>query len=261
MLTLSTESQHALPRGALRPREHGAYAQLIFPQLTALLIAGPLPTSLLWCVAVIAGFFLHEPVIVLLGHRGSRAQRQRSHAARQYALRLVLLAVLSSIAALLFASTPARIAIFACLLAILPLAWLVFTKRSKTVLGELLAAGIFAASSLPILLEGGVSRSMALTHAATWTAIFAMGTLTVRGVIQHRKAPQGAMRLPFITTLVALAAALAFLPGGFVLAWVPTALTAFVLCAFPPHPRRLRTLGFTLVGTSTVAMVILIALL
>ena len=47
------------------PREHGAYGQLAFPLVTALVIAGVTLSGVLIAVAAIAGFLAHEPLLVL----------------------------------------------------------------------------------------------------------------------------------------------------------------------------------------------------
>ena len=61
----------------LVPREHGAYGQLAFPLITSFLVAGVSTVSLLIAASVVAGFLAHEPLLVLVGRRGARAQRQQ----------------------------------------------------------------------------------------------------------------------------------------------------------------------------------------
>src|SRR5512138_1977206 len=61
----------------LFPREHGAYGQLTFPLVTSLAVAGVSAPALLLALSVIAGFLAHEPLLVVLGRRGARAQRQQ----------------------------------------------------------------------------------------------------------------------------------------------------------------------------------------
>src|SRR5262245_1035268 len=62
--------------GMWLPKEHGAYGQVAFPLATAFSIAGPSTAGLLLSVAAIAGFLAHEPAVIALGLRGSRARRE-----------------------------------------------------------------------------------------------------------------------------------------------------------------------------------------
>ncbi len=57
---------------SLLPKEHGAYGQMAFPLATAFAVAGMNAPALLIGVAVLAGSLAHEPVLVLLGMRGTR---------------------------------------------------------------------------------------------------------------------------------------------------------------------------------------------
>jgi YwiC-like protein len=56
----------------LLPREHGAYGQMIFPPVTALLICGISVSALACMAAVAAAFVAHEPALILIGRRGAR---------------------------------------------------------------------------------------------------------------------------------------------------------------------------------------------
>jgi hypothetical protein len=60
----------------LLPKEHGAYGQLAFPLITALIVAGLSVAGALLTVAVVAAFLAHEPAAVVLDQRGARARRE-----------------------------------------------------------------------------------------------------------------------------------------------------------------------------------------
>src|SRR5512140_1483244 len=60
----------------LIPREHGAYGQLGFPLLAALGCGRPGVAALCLVLAFVAAFIAHEPVLILLGDRGTRARRE-----------------------------------------------------------------------------------------------------------------------------------------------------------------------------------------
>ena len=61
---------------SLWPKEHGAYGQITFPLIAAFAVAGVSVGGLLIATATIAGFLAHEPALVVLGLRGSRAKRE-----------------------------------------------------------------------------------------------------------------------------------------------------------------------------------------
>ena len=61
----------------LLPREHGAYVQLLAPlTLSFLLTGGGNVAAALFAGAAIVAFVANEPLLVLLGHRGKRANQQ-----------------------------------------------------------------------------------------------------------------------------------------------------------------------------------------
>jgi hypothetical protein len=62
----------------LLPREHGAYAEVLFPLGTASCLGRPSVSSLALSVAVVAAFLAHEPLLVLLGARGGASNALRA---------------------------------------------------------------------------------------------------------------------------------------------------------------------------------------
>ena len=73
-------------RTALLPKEHGAYGQMAFPLITALVVCGATAPALFTVVAIVTGFLAHEPALVLLGMRGARARRELARDARRWML-------------------------------------------------------------------------------------------------------------------------------------------------------------------------------
>ena len=86
---------------ALLPREHGAYGQITFPLLAALLGAGVSTSGLLMTAATVAGFLGHEPAAVLLGLRGARSKRDLARRATRWLGCAVTLGLAAGIGALL----------------------------------------------------------------------------------------------------------------------------------------------------------------
>jgi len=61
----------------MMPREHGAYVELFAPLLVALTVGHANLAGALLACAAIATFVAHESLLVVLGWRGSRVQRER----------------------------------------------------------------------------------------------------------------------------------------------------------------------------------------
>ena len=73
---------------SLWPKEHGAYAQLLAP-LALALVHGPItPASVALAIASVLAFVAHEPLLVVLGLRGTRAAREEGPRARRHLLAL-----------------------------------------------------------------------------------------------------------------------------------------------------------------------------
>ena len=65
------------------PREHGAYAELLFPIVTVFLGGSPTTSTWLLAVGAIACFLANEPLLVLVGQRGNRTKREESDRAKR----------------------------------------------------------------------------------------------------------------------------------------------------------------------------------
>jgi hypothetical protein len=251
---------------ALLPREHGAYAQVTFPLLTAIALGGITPASLLLALAAVTGFLAHEPLLVLLGGRGGRAQREIGAAARLRTTWLVVIGLPAGLIGLWLAPAAARVGASIPLALALLLAPLVFRRQEKTAIGELLVAVTLSATLIPVAVAGGAALSVAAGAAAVWAAVFVLGTLTVRGIIARaKKTAQPGWRhylAPALSVLaIGLAAALALADGVPPLAAVAVVPTAFVALAFGlagVHPRNLRRMGWSLVASNLAVLAALI---
>jgi hypothetical protein len=252
------------------PKEHGAYGQMAFPLLTSLVVAGVTVPAALIAAGVCAGFFAHEPLLVLLGRRGLRAQREERRRA------IVWFAATATL-------TVVAIALGAWLMPIggrwsllLPLAPGVFlgaavaAQREKSSWGEIAVALAFSLAAAPICIAAGASTSTALSVAIAFAAIFVAATLAVRVVILKVRGggnPRAAhlTRLTVFVSSGAVAIALAtaavnlLLPWTTVLAAGPGLAGALWLACFPPSPRRLHRVGWALVTMSAATAAILIA--
>jgi hypothetical protein len=251
---------------SLLPREHGAYAQVSFPLLTALALGGLGPAALLLTVAVITVFLAHEPVLVLAGGRGGRAKRETSAHARRRLVWLVAVGLPAGLLGLWLANPTARLA------ALIPAALgalltpLIFARREKTATGELLVAVTLSATMIPIAVAGGVSLAVSIAAATVWAVAFSLGTITVRAIIARAKktAEAGWAHLvaPALSAAaIGLAVALAVADGSpriAAVAVIPTALVSLVFGLIGIHPRNLRRMGWSLVASNVAVLAALI---
>ena len=252
----------------LLPKEHGAYGQMSFPLVTSLIVAGPARGSLLLAAAVIAGFLVHEPFMVLLGYRGVRARRERQRdAIAGLAIFGAALAV-TGIAAVL--SMPGQR--WAVLLPLVPSLFLAVeasSGREKDWPAEVAVATAFSLTAIPICAAAGEPLDAGVMIAAAFAVNFVLATLGVRVIILRVRAG-GNMRAAaatrnavFLLAAMALAAGVAALVAGMVpplaaAALLPGVVAGIIVAWQAPAPARLRQVGWTLVGMSTLIALILI---
>lgn len=249
------------------PREHGAYGQLLVPVLTAMAMGQPTLAALALAISASAAFIAHEPLMILIGRRGVRAR----DAQRPKALTWLLLCGTASIG--LGASGVARLPEAHRWTVLVPVALAgaaaleIARGRERSTSGEIVVAAALASVSFPVSIAAAVATAEALTCALAFMAAFVAATLGVRAVIgatRRSGAPAGGV---LALGLVAMLAALAGLAGGGVIlpagvwAAAPVVAIALALVLALPSARYLRPIGWTLVGATTLAGVILVAAL
>jgi YwiC-like protein len=252
----------------LIPREHGAYGQLLMPLVVALVIGGAAAGALALAAAAVAVFLAHEPLLVLLGQRGGRASRDQNADARRSLVLFGIVAIVSGCLAVALLPTRGRLALVVPVALVLAAAVLVTSGRERTTGGEVLIAFTLTSASFPVAMAGGVSVQAAATVGAVFAAAFVSATLAVRAVIARATgSPHGPNRAAAAIVVVLLVLALGILTGYGVVARVamwaaaPACLLALVLLASMPAPRHLRRIGWTIVGVTAVAGVVLMAAL
>jgi hypothetical protein len=262
-----TAAATRMPRRSMLPHEHGAWGQLAMPLLTALAIASPTPAAVALAAAVVLAFLAHEPALVLLGQRGRRARDEDGARARRWLAVTGALAAAAGAGGFALAPAGARVALAVpAALAVVVLV-LVLRRLEKTIGGEITVATAFASSGLAVALAGGADLPRALAAALAWALAFAAATLAVQVILERVRSKGARDPGPRHAALALLLAAAAFgltragLPP--VLAWatLPTVALSVVVCLARFSPRRLRELGWALVGSSTVTLVILVAAL
>lgn len=252
----------------LWPREHGAYAQLGFPLLTGLIYADGHGGAIGFAVAALALFFAHEPVAVLAGVRGNRLARQLGDTARRRLLALGGTGALGLAAAIGLAPARAwRAAVVPGVLAVLLLP-LLGTRALKSLPGEILAAGVFSTSLLPLAMCGETTWRAAGLAAMVWFAAVVPAILSVHAIkVAFKGKREGRWTVaaaPISAALAGGGAAVAalLLPGWGrdLLAVMPPAAVVVAVGMIRPHPRYLKRVGWTMVAADTAALGLLLLL-
>lgn len=234
------------------PREHGAYALVIAPLLTAFCRGHASWVGAGLSLATLALFVAHEPALVLLAQRGGRAQRELGERARGAFASRAWVALVAGGAATYFADTATRQALLAvCALAAM-VAVLALRALEKSGLGTVLLAVTSSAAGLPVALANGWPRGDALLTALVFAAAGTVAMLTVRELIPKRQRERGlATRLGWlaavaVTVLLVVGALRGGVPARFAWGLAPASLAALGLLLVHPHPRHLRRVGWTL---------------
>jgi hypothetical protein len=168
---------------SLLPKEHGAYGQLAFPVVSSLTLAGVTPSSVLIAGAVIALFVAHEPLLVLLGRRGTRARREHGRTAVVWLGAAGVLGLALGLASFALAPANAKWWFGLPLSTGAVLAAAIAADQERTAGGEVAAALTFSFVAAPMCVAAGADPGIALSVAVVFATIFATSTLAVRGII------------------------------------------------------------------------------
>jgi hypothetical protein len=251
------------------PREHGAYGQIAFPLITALIVAGLSAAGVLLGLAVVAAFLAHEPAAVVLGQRGARARRERGGSAiRWLAAALAVLVTAGATAVIVMDRSVA----WALLVPAIPAAVLVLALlagREKSWYGETAASAAFAGASVPIMLAARAPVGEAWIVAVTFALLFITSSLAVRVVILRVRgggdpaAAASVRRAALLISLGGLVAIAALTVAGrlappLLVSAGPGLVTAAGVAMWPPAPARLRQIGWGLIAVSTLTAVLLV---
>jgi YwiC-like protein len=239
------------------PREHGAYGQLGFPLLTALLLGRPAISAALLALAAVAVFAAHEPALVAFGKRGVRAQEVHGrHARRVFALWICGAVALGTLA-LALAPREARAASLAPAVLGMALVAFVAADREKTLAGELTAAAALSSPCVPVALAAGAAPAVAWGAWVAWLVALGAPTVAVRAaILEHRS--RGRFRVVACAGVAALAAAGAVVLGARVWVDAPLVVAALVVALRPPPTRSMMRIGWALVALSAATVVLVV---
>lgn len=255
------------PRRWLLPREHGAYGQLAFPLVSALALGHLHGAAVALVGAAVALFIAHEPLIVLRGERGKRRlDAERARAQWQLAAWLVIGLGAAAVAFAMSAGTELwRAAAIPAVLGAVSAGFLL-RGEERTTAGEVLVAIALAAAALPVAVANGVSLHNAGLVALAWAAVSSLHVLAVRGILARGRS-NGTARFAAVATGLAVLIAVAtvwavargVLPGVSLAAIGPAVIVTCVFFAWPPPLKKLKTVGWALIGSSAATLVALLA--
>lgn len=242
------------PAAKLKPKEHGAYAILGIPIVTALVVARPTLAGVCVALAAFAGFLAHEPLLVSLGHRGTRARRTTPAATRRLIV-LLGITIVCGCVAMVVGSTAVRYSLLGCgVLAVASFA-LAIAGKHKTLGGQLWGVIGLSVPFVPIMLAGGMTTHQTIEAWTTWLIGFAATTMAVRGVIAAQKRHSRTIHWSAITVLTLLVAAATYAAFALPIVTLPMLAMSWYLMFDPPHAKQLKRVGWTLV-VGTVASAI-----
>ncbi len=248
------------------PKEHGAYGQLLLPIVTALAIGRPGFAAVALSAAAGCAFLAHEPLLVLLGQRGARAGRELHQTARRWFAGFAVAAAVLGSAAVVTTSPEKRFAVVPSIAMALVVFGVIRSGREHTIAGEAVSAIALASLAYPIGVWSSGSSRASLSCAAAFAAVFVAGVVCVHAVIAFtRRPPATAERVAGAAAAIGAALVIFVLTSVRVLevvtplAVLPACVAGLALALVPPSARRLRVIGWTLVSTSVLAMVVLLA--
>jgi len=186
--------------------------------------------------------------------------------ARRAAVTLGGLGVVGAVLAMLLAPPLARLAALvpgACAVLLAPA---LLRGRPKTLGAETLVAVALSGMILPIGLAGRMEPAAAAQAWAVWALSFVLATLAVHAIKARAKPDLGAgwtRRATPVLALVLVAGGLlgpvvGSLPTTIGLAVLPTALVVLAAGALRTHPRRLKRVGWSLVGANAVTLTLVL---
>jgi hypothetical protein len=256
----SSASLRAPASRSLVPREHGAYGQLAMPLVAALAMGRPGGASVLLTAASVAAFVAHEPLLVLLGQRGSRARRDDGPRALRLLASLGGAALACGVVGIAIAPAAAQRAVLVPAALAIATAAFIARGEEKTTAGEILAAAALSSAALPVAISSGAGAATAWGALAAWCLGFAAATWAVRAVIAHRKEAWSLAKRALPLALPA-GLALALATHGFALAAAsaPVILFAIALAFAPPSPRALRRVGWGIVASTALTAALIVA--
>lgn len=251
---------------SLLPREKGAWGQVLLPIATGLAIAHARWPALAFAATALCAFFAHEPVLVLLGGRGDRTRRGARGRALRWAAGFGVAGLAALVVGLALSPSSSRLWVSAPVaLSVASLAVLA-AGRERTTAGEILAAVAVSSWIVPMGAAAGARVPAPIQAWIAYVVAFSAATLSVRGVLDgFKRAGASPLRTAgrIAAPLLLAGTFAAWLAGQWPI-WIPVALaptlvTALALTVLPVHPKQLKSVGWTLIASTTFLALVLAA--
>jgi MFS family permease len=256
------------------PREHGAYAELLFPMAAVFLGGAPTTSAWLLAFAAIACFLANEPILVLFGQRGTRAQREQGGEARRALLIFMLIAIAAGIPGLWLAPQLAQYAVGLPLLLGVAVMLMAIQGLERTVIGETLAAATLSSTAVPLGLASGLSVLASSAVAMIWLVASLLATSVVRLTVARTRAKtdeelrsvraKRAMLIIVGLAAIGVGVAAPLAPRGplwILTAALPVAVVVVAVAMARPTARSLRSIGWGLVLANACSLVAVVSAL
>lgn len=256
------------------PREHGAYSELLFPMATVFLGGSPTMATFLLAIGAIGAFLANEPLLVLVGERGTRLQRTESGRAKRALLVFAIFGVSAGVAGIISAPQSARVGVVLPMLLGGGVFLTAVQGLERSMFGEALAAAALSSVAVPLGLSARLSSVESFSVAFIWAVTALLGTSIVRLTVARTKsktdqeqAAVGFKRGLLIFVCLAVIGIGCAAPFGervdlwVLAAAVPVAAVVLVMALFRPTARRLRLLGWSLVGASLLTLIAVVSTL
>jgi hypothetical protein len=186
--------------------------------------------------------------------------------ARLYAVGVALGGVALGVLALILSPPAARLATLVPVALALLLMPVVLRGKQKTLGAEILVVATLAAVLRPVAAAAGVDRRLAWMAFGVWLVSYVLITLLVHAVKARHKQLAGkrwtVWATPLLAGLTAAAgialAATGTAPPAVGLALLPAAMFVLVVALLRVHPRKLRVVGWSVVGVSALTLALLL---
>jgi hypothetical protein len=234
------------------PREHGAYAQLVLPLVAALAASRPTLASASYAMSALCAFVAHEPALVLLGLRGSRARRESARSARLWLVATLSAATLFGAVALAL-SPVSRTVVWLPVMLGLATGGMAMRHRERSLAGEAIACAALASAAVPTAVAGRLAWQDAVALWGTFCAAFLISTVEVRSVARRRAS--GWVRLATWTTAIAVVTGVALTRPLLALSPLPVLVVVAYAAIRGPSATALRRLGWMLATSALLTAV------
>src|SRR5262249_23911091 len=176
------------------------------PLVAALAMRAPRAAAIAWALAACLAFLAHEPLLVLLGHRGRRLRSAEAPRARLVLAALGGGATVLGAAALALGPSTMLVAAAISLPPVAIVIALAWCRREHSLFGELIAVAALTGAAAPVLTASGAAPGAAFAIWLGWAAGFGSNVIAVHRVMARHKRATSRIDIVLAVGLTALGA-------------------------------------------------------